>query len=58
MRSEQAFRLGFADSTDIRKKKWQLRASMRDHTVVKAFVDSLPRLNRLLAQPKRDWASQ
>jgi hypothetical protein len=45
---EVAFRLGFSDSTDMRKKKWQLRVSARGNELVNSLVHSLPRLNNLL----------
>lgn len=45
---EHAFRLGFADTTDMRKKKWHLRTAVLKNDLLKEFVESLPRLKSLL----------
>jgi hypothetical protein len=47
-RSEQSFRLGFTDSTDMRKKKWLLQNASRDDPAFAAFVRRFPRLRMLL----------
>ena len=47
-RSEQSFRLGFTDSTDMRKKKWLLQKAVRDDHAFADFVRHFPRLRTLL----------
>lgn len=52
--TEQALRLGFTDSTDLRKKKWQLRVSARGNKLVNSLVNSFPRLNSLVNARERE----